>query len=303
MLLITIASGIWLISGLTQGLPRSTLIGRSIITGIGTLISVSSIIGTFKILRTYIVIDDEGLSGRNNRELIRFLWKDVNAAELESHPTHPRINFYRSEFQTSIPVFVFHKEKLWNECKRHLPSEALTEAGKEKIAGYKQWADERRLLVQNPTTLLKVQLRHYQILGVISLLFWIGLSILTSKSPGLGLGICATPFIFLSLFLLAAGGTIQMNSQQIQYAPRFFKFAMRWDEITHIEMDVGFSSIVFANSHKRLPISGSEYWSGTDKSAMQEYLSAQIHARKIPVRYTARAYFSWPKNTRITNSK
>lgn len=105
-------------------------------------------------------------------------------------------------------------------------------------------------------------------------------------------------FIALGIYMLLAIGRLDVDKQLITYRTPLACYQIRWDELSHIEIDKGHQWIVFCGSGKRLAVLGPTYWAG-DTVQMLELMATQVETYQIEGRRTPQSLFRWSKNTKI----
>lgn len=106
-------------------------------------------------------------------------------------------------------------------------------------------------------------------------------------------------FVMMSVYMLLASGPLVMDAHTIIYRTRWARYQIRWDEVTHIEIDQQGGGIVFCGEGKRLAALGPMYWGGSDKAEMLALLANQIERKQIEVRGTQKALFRLSKATKV----
>ena len=94
-------------------------------------------------------------------------------------------------------------------------------------------------------------------------------------------------------------GTVEADEYVITYILPLWRFEIRWDEVAYVEVDGDGYSMVFVGEQKRLPIMGPPFWARTNKEELGRLIIAQMEKRHIPLRYTQKAAYRLPKNTRV----
>jgi hypothetical protein len=103
----------------------------------------------------------------------------------------------------------------------------------------------------------------------------------------------------LGLYLILGTGTIELDEQGITEHTLLGSYRIGWNEITHLEVDKTYSTLVFAGVSKRLVLTGTSSWNGKDKIDALSFLSTQLKERSIEVRKSVKASYRFNKNSRI----
>ena len=106
-------------------------------------------------------------------------------------------------------------------------------------------------------------------------------------------------FVGLGVFLVLFSGTLEMTSEIIIFHTYLKRYQMRWDEVTHLELDRVGSNIVFWGENKRLVGMGPYYWQGADRKDMLLLVATQIDKLGLTVQQSEKAMFRRSKNTRV----
>ena len=106
-------------------------------------------------------------------------------------------------------------------------------------------------------------------------------------------------FVGLGLFLVLFSGTLEMNSEIIIFHTYLKRYQIRWDEVTHLELDRVGSTMIFWGENKRLVGVGPYYWQGADRKDMLLLVATQIDKLGLTVRQSEKAMFRRSKNTKV----
>lgn len=107
-------------------------------------------------------------------------------------------------------------------------------------------------------------------------------------------------FLLLSLvYLPLCWGFIDVNRERIRHSCGYGTFQIRWDDVTHVEIDPGESTLAFCGDGKRLPIPGSGGWTGPESREFETVIHGEIQARGLEIRERRRAAYMPPWNVKV----
>jgi hypothetical protein len=96
--------------------------------------------------------------------------------------------------------------------------------------------------------------------------------------------------LLVGLPLVVRSGALQMDAEEISYHDRHRAQAMRWDEMSHIEVSADGRILVFYGRDRQLQryewfeVWGPTMWWGRDRRRCAVFLEAQAHRFGIPIR-------------------
>jgi hypothetical protein len=96
-----------------------------------------------------------------------------------------------------------------------------------------------------------------------------------------------------ALFFL--GGTLAADGRGVELRTVVGRFAMRWPDVTEVEVDQKGTPLVLRAGHRRLPLPDQQYCSGASKPVLAALIAAQIRERNIPARQNFWVHYSWPR--------
>ncbi|MSQ18613.1 MAG: hypothetical protein EXR39_03420 [Betaproteobacteria bacterium] len=103
----------------------------------------------------------------------------------------------------------------------------------------------------------------------------------------------------VGLYMALAAGGFDLDADGIRHRSTFGAWAIKWDEITHVEIGVTDGTFVLAGSTKRFILSPSGWWSGLDTGGALDFLVEQLKARNLPPQPSRTAAYKIMKNTRV----
>jgi hypothetical protein len=101
-------------------------------------------------------------------------------------------------------------------------------------------------------------------------------------------------------FLLFFSGTVEMDAETIICRTPLAQYQIKWDEVSHIEIDTQGSNLVFCGEDKILVALGPLFWSGKDKMEMLSLVNAQVEKHGIGIPQTEKPVFRLSKNTKVS---
>ena len=104
------------------------------------------------------------------------------------------------------------------------------------------------------------------------------------------------PLIFLALPNLLLTGPIEATPQTLSLSTLIGRYVIRWDEIERLE--IGQNMMVFFSGKKRMSIPTCGWWSGSEIPLLQAAIHAAALKHQIEAKYTFRADYLFPKNTK-----
>ncbi len=102
------------------------------------------------------------------------------------------------------------------------------------------------------------------------------------------------------LYMALGAGGFEMDAAGIRHYSTFGTWAIKWDEIRHVDIGDADGTFVLAGDNKRFVLSPSGWWSGPDTGEALDFLVEQLKARNLPPQPSRTAAFKFMKNTRVT---
>jgi len=254
------------------------------------------------LLRNKIVIDDQTISGRINKERFSLRWKEVIAVWDSATRNQPCLNVGARGGKVTIPLKFFDEKLLRDLIRIHVAPEAFEKDAIKRMPGYHvRDAANERIIEQAADESLRVGgkalfkgLAWLFALSFLYLAVWCWLN---------GKGAASLLFLLLAALqtylILATGGSIEMNKDSVSYVTTLTRRRIGWDEVAEVETDWNEGTLVFIGLNKRLRTLGPTFWSGKDKDRMLRLFSAQIETRGIDVKRRYTVIWRLNKNTRI----
>ena len=149
------------------------------------------------------------------------------------------------------------------------------------------------------STTLRVHNPIFPIIGIVCGLLFLAATVMSILSAAWNVVPVFGVFTVLCLYLCLGIGPIDADAEGIKYTTRLGKYAIRWDEVTVLELDTLEQTLVLRGSHKQLAIPGPAAWMGKDKQALRALIDRQIQQRHIAVKQSPWTNFKLSKNTRV----
>ncbi len=117
-----------------------------------------------------------------------------------------------------------------------------------------------------------------------------------------------SPIVVLALFGLAGlymvlgAGRFDFDADGIRHQSQLGAWAIRWDDITHVEISEIDGTLVLAGGNKRFILSPAAWWTGSDSGSALEFVVQQLERRNLPPRPSRTATYKMMKNTRAASS-
>lgn len=147
---------------------------------------------------------------------------------------------------------------------------------------------------------LIVKLTFVKVLAWIGIILFFFFAVLAWRAGEGEVSLLFMLFIALGgAYLLYFSGTIEMDAQTITCRTPLAQYQIKWNEVSHIEIDTQGSSVVFCGENKILIALGPMFWSGKDKMEMLRLVGAQVEKRGIETPQTGKQVFRVSKNTKV----
>ncbi len=242
--------------------------------------------------RTFMVIDQRGLSGRSDRFEYEIYWVEIVAANVFGE-TRPWLWLATGEHSIQISLKHLDAKRIWQQIVKRLDSENVGYDAYDRWLNaqgvYEQWGQENIALIND--TLVPLRTRRTEsllIFGGVGLVSFVSCSIFSFAVGVGGLGIMACILSGVPAAALVAcvfSNTIEMDQEKVsRIIPLLGRYQIRWDEIKRIEYGPRSECLVFYGNGKRLPILGPGRWSKRSGPQVERFLQAQIEQRGIEIR-------------------
>ncbi len=106
-------------------------------------------------------------------------------------------------------------------------------------------------------------------------------------------------FGLVGIYMALAAGGFEMDADGIHHHSTFGTWAIKWNDITHVEIGVIDGTFVLAGDNKRFILSPAGWWAGPDTGGALEFLIEQLKARNLPPQPSRTATYKFMKNTRV----
>lgn len=263
---------------------------------------------TLPMIRTRLVISEDGLTSRANKELYDVKWGDIIAANL-FQDNGKQSNFIwiaTNEAEYTVPLKYLDAQEIWKQVQLYV------EPAKLGYKAHQSWLAENedyQIFTKNNAEIIQTLGKPliarppvwFSIFGWFGLIFF---GFLTTLS--LSTEYCWFLAIFFVGFGMLTGlmllpDRIEMDAGNISRVIwPFGRYRIRWDEIELIEFCGNFEWLVVYGNKKRLPMWGPGYWRHEGRKEASEFLQAQIEQRKIFIQFNKWVYFiCLPKRCRI----
>jgi hypothetical protein len=252
------------------------------------------------LLRYKIVIDDQTISGRINKERFSLRWKEVIAVWDSTTQNQPCLNVGARDGKVTIPLKFFDETLLRDLIRLHVAPEAFEKDATRRTPGYHiRDAANERVIGEAADVSLRVGSRFVKGLGWVCGLLFLFFAVLSWLGGAGKVSLLFLIFVALGAYLILASGSMQMNKDRITYITPIGVYRIEWDEVTEVEIDLNGGNLVFIGHNKRLSTLGPAFWSGKDKERMLRLFSAQVETHAIEVKQTQKAMWRLNKNTKV----
>ena len=252
------------------------------------------------LLRNKIVIDDQTVSGRINKERFSLRWNEVVAVWDSTTRSQPCLNIGAIDGGVTIPLKYFDEKLLHDLIRLHVAPEALEKEAIKRMPGYSVWdAENKGVIRQAADESLCVGAKFVRGFGWACGLFFFPLATWFWLDGEGATSLLLLPFVALGMYLILTTGSLEMNKDSITYVTPVSVYRIMWDEVTEIEISETCGSLVLIGKNKRLWAIGPRYWSGKDKVRAFRLLLAQVDTRGVESKQTWKAALRLSKNTKI----
>jgi len=251
------------------------------------------------LLRNKLILDDQTISGRINKDRFSLRWLDVIAVWDSTTQNQPCLNLGARDQGVTIPLKFFDEKLLRELIRLQVAPEAFEKDAIKRLPGYyvRDAANER--VIGQADESHRAGAKLIKGLGWVCGLFFLILAVWSWLDGAGKVSLFFLVFVALSAYLILATGSTEMNKDYITYITPLGVYRIGWDEVTEIETDASGGSLVLIGKNKRLSLPGPAYWSGKDKERMLRFFTAQVETRGVEVKQTQKAMWRLNKNTKI----
>jgi len=252
------------------------------------------------LLRNEIVIDDQSISGRIDKDRFGLRWREVIAIWDSTTQGRHCLNIGLRDGGITIPLKFFDEKLLRELIRLHVEPEVFEKDAIKRLPGYPLPNPENeRVIAQAANESLRVGAKFVKGLGWFCLLLFLLLAVWSWIDGEVKVSLFLLIFVALGAYLILATGSAEMNQDSITYITPIGVYRIGWDEVTEIEIDLNGGNLVFIGQNKRLSLLRPHYWTGEDKEQMWRLFVAQVETRGIEVRETTKPLWRLNKNTKI----
>lgn len=249
-------------------------------------------------LRNWLYLDGNTIEGSLNGRYFHVYWSEIKAAWLYDQWRGRFVCLGTSDNTLVIPLRFFDESAVWERVQGAVPPSALESNAMQRLPGYQDWMSARTAFLEDPTPRQVADHWLVQIIG------WTGVSyfgygaIQCLREDGLVLALVQLVLALLSLAALSGWGITEVGPQQVCRYTMAGRWAISWEEVRWIEMDLFDAVIVLGSDDRRLMIPGPCVWNRFGKKEAMALLLAQAEQRCIPLRRSILAMFKGSRNTR-----
>jgi hypothetical protein len=254
----------------------SIFLDKSLLRYVGFIFGLVMIITTVRnelipMLRTWISIDDEALSGQMKQGAFKVHWKNIAVARIfKDLRNQSHLFLVVSNDALDISLKYLASAQTWQMVQEHIIPTALDDKT------YAHWLGEDENPpkpdletanpVQNPAISLRVRPKRWVMLfGCFGLVLFLSGTVMSLLArAGGGVTIIFLLFAAIESMLVLPNAVVMDSDAVTLMIPLFGRFRIRWSEIRKIETDPMGSWLIFYGENKRLAIMGPLYWSGKD---------------------------------------
>ncbi len=109
-------------------------------------------------------------------------------------------------------------------------------------------------------------------------------------------------FGLAGLYMVLGAGRFDFDDDGIHHQSQLGAWAIKWDDITHVEIGAIDGTLVLAGSDKRFILSPPAWWTGSDAGSALEFVVQQLERRNLPPRPSRTATYKSMKNTSVASS-
>src|SRR5262249_30613134 len=189
-------------------------------------------------------------------------WTDVIAAWRTTEARQKFLYIGTADQVVTIPLGLFSRD-LAPTLESFLPPESLQEKSYTKLPQHEAWCAKRKEIVQNPATVLRVNLTQIKVVGWLSVILFSPFTVLAvmfARGRVVWFGIIPGILSAGGLYILISSGAIEVNSDCAMIITPLGRYAMRWDEVEMVETDSQGQAIVLRGGEKCLPVPTPDWW-------------------------------------------
>jgi hypothetical protein len=257
--------------------------------------------------RTYMMLDESGISGRSDQTTYRIYWIETLAADLfRNQWGYYALWIATRRYLHSLPLRGLDKHQIWRQIQSRL-GDAI--AGKEAYQNwleqqdqYQAWIKAQEEFIQGLQLPLRTRQKGWLIaLGWIGIAFFGGATVLTFlyADPIL----CIAP-VFISFTLLcipfAIPDMIEMDKEKITRKLGGLRYEIAWEDVVKIDHSPSFDRLIFYGKGKRLSTMGPVYWANPDATAFLKTMT-ELHKLETHINPLT-SFILFQKNTRVRRS-
>jgi hypothetical protein len=271
--------------------------------GLGVLAVVFTLEYLVPMVRNWLYLDSYSFEGRLDGRYFHVYWYEVLAAWMYEKQRRRFLCLGTREGTLIIPLRFLDYGAVWNWVRGAVPSAALEENAIERLPDFRDWAEARESALEDPTPRQVTDHWLLQVFGWSAVAFFAFHAIEALQTGSMGQATLYFCLIAVSGVMLFSWGVTEIGPEQIRRFTIFGRWAMPWDEVRWIEIDLFDAVVVLVGDNRRLVISGPGMWNIAGKREMMRMLLSQVESRHIPLRRTPLAFFRVSRNTRAKKQR
>lgn len=249
----------------------------------------------FRMARTYLTLDENGLRGRFGRLECNLRWQDIRLARLDQVERYGAYLTLATQGQVyPIPLQWLERGEIWKLVQSHVPPEVLSEEADQKLAEsqLKAWREQ----VADIKLPLKLRVNLWlPVLLAGSILLYLGFVLQNLGATGqvdltvlLCMGSLAAICLVMLLMLIQ---TVQIDETGLRKRTLFGRYEMKWSEVSLLRNEPGGAMLVFEGQEKRLVLV-MIFLAGKEKANALDYIVYQLSQQAVESRSEARLIFT-----------
>jgi hypothetical protein len=253
--------------------------------------------------RNWLCLDGITIEGSLNGRYFHVYWHEILATWLYEDRRKRFLCLGTREGTLIIPLRFFDHAAIWNLVRCSVSPAALEENAIDRLPDFRDWEQARGKVIEDPEPRRITDHWALQVMGWSGLVLFALGAIQAWGAGSTGQVVFFATLVVTSLVMLLSWGVTEIGPDQIRRSTMFGRWAMPWNEVRWIEIDLIDSVIVLVGDNRRLVIPGPGIWNINGKREMMRMLVLQVERRGLPLRRTPLAILRVSHNTRAKKQR
>jgi len=215
-------------------------------------------------LRTHIVADPQGISGRVGYKSFAIRWSDIIVADLRAGGSwQPRLVLGTAQGIAQISLLGFAVPPLWRIVQERVDAAALEDTAYRQLPGYRELADQDPRWVETAKPLL-IRERIASFIGWLGVAFFTCMAMISWVDSSLWPRWVSLAIAVVGYFVILLFGTVEVDALAVTHTDPIVSIRMPWAEVERVFLAAGAGQLEIRGNKKAVILFGPFLWSNKE---------------------------------------